>query len=181
MQHHTSLHCEPTLSERLPLTIGLVGGAITAAGQFLLLFTLFFDQLGLAWAPELRLLMLLGLWLGLPGSLALLLASLIARCTGVRDDGYTVGGTTGCIAALLTTVGSGVWLVITIVSMLPATRSPLIDQSASSVSVFMPSTQLLEFYIVLIFINLLSFLLALLGGIIGGHLGSTHADAASPS
>ncbi|MBE3565056.1 MAG: hypothetical protein IMW90_04955 [Thermogemmatispora sp.] len=92
---HTSLHCEPTLSERLPLTIGLVGGAITAAGQFLLLFALFFDQLGLAWAPELRLLMLLGLWLGLPGSLALLLASLIARCTGVRDDGYTVGGTTG--------------------------------------------------------------------------------------
>nr|BBH93299.1 hypothetical protein KTA_14980 [Thermogemmatispora argillosa] len=169
---HPSVHCEPTLSERLPLTIGLLGGAITAAGQLLLLFALFFDQLGLAWAPEVRLLILLCLWLGLPSSLALLLASLIARCTGVRDDGYTVGGTTGCTAALLTTIGTGVWLVITIVSMLPATRSPLIDQSAGT---SIPGSQLLDLYIILIFINLLSFLLALISGIIGGHLGSMHA------
>ncbi|WP_376794506.1 hypothetical protein [Thermogemmatispora sp.] len=173
---HTSLHCEPTLSERLPLTIGLLGGTIVAAGQFLLLFALFFDQLGLTWAPQLRLLMLLGLWLGLPGSLALLLASIIARCTGVRDDGYTVGGTTGCTAALLTTVGTGVWLIITIVSMLPATRSPLIDEGTGAAS--MPSSQLLDFYIVLIFINLLSFLLALICGILGGKLGSGRSAAA---
>jgi hypothetical protein len=179
--HHlqrTSFHTERALSERRQLLIGILSGLLVTSGQFFLLYLSLSGQVGASWPPQWRLVTVIALWLWLSFSVALTTASLIARRTGAREDGYTVGGATGCTAALLTTIGCGVWLVFAIVSTLPSSQSPLIghlSNPSAEISAEMTGALIL-LYIILIVLNILSFAITLIAGWMGGGLGEHYAD-----
>jgi hypothetical protein len=142
------------ISQRQQRLVGILPGLVLALAQFALLYlsSTYF---------QFDILTLIGLWLLLSFVAAIPPSFYISQQTGAREEGCIAGGMTGCTAALLTTLGAGVYTLVITASLSP-----------SHLFVFPGGGGLvIAFFLILIFLNFFAVLVALSGAFVGCKLG----------